>query len=246
MIINKAFLKECDPRIKILLAFWFAVIIAFTYSFYVLILGIGFCVLLLSISGLRVLEVLKKLELVNIFLIFVILTLPFTTPGKEIFELGPISISKEGIAFAFLIFLKSNLIIISSICLLSTSTIFSLAHALHHLKVPTKLVQLLFFTFRYIHVIKREFQQLFEAASLRGFIPRTNLFTYRTTSYLIGNLLIRSYDRSLRVYEAMLCRGFNGTFPVYHHFSLTQKDIYFGLLGSIYFIFMTILNYAAQ
>jgi cobalt/nickel transport system permease protein len=89
-------------------------------------------------------------------------------------------------------------------------------------------------------VIEREFQRLMEAARLRGFAPKTNLFTYRTTAYLVGNLLVRSYDRSQRVYEAMLCRGFNGTFPVYHHFTLSRRDIFFGVVGGIYLFFMAI------
>ncbi len=240
---NEAFLKRCDPRVKILLAFWLAIVVALTYRFSVLALAGGFCALLLGLSGFHPKELFKKLGLVNLFLILVVLTLPFTTPGEGLFRLGPISASKEGIIFALLVFLKSNLIILASLCLLSTSSIFSLAHALHHLKVPAKLVQLLFFTFRYLHVIQRESQRLFEAASLRGFNPRTNLFTYRTTAYLVGNLLVRSYDRSQRVYEAMLCRGFKGTFPVYHHFSLRREDLYFGLLGGIYLFFMTILDY---
>ncbi len=240
---NKAFLKRCDPRVKILLAFWFAVIVALTYRFSVLVLAGCFCALLWLFSGLKPKEVFKRLGLVNLFLILVVLSLPFTTPGKDLFRVGTLSASKEGTILAVLIFLKSNLIILASLCLLSTSSIFSLAHALHHLKVPAKLVQLLFFTFRYLHVIQREFQRLFEAASLRGFAPRTDLFTYRATAYLVGNLLVRSYDRSQRVYEAMLCRGFRGTFPVYHHFSLRREDLYFGLFGGIYLIFMTILDY---
>ncbi len=240
---RQPFLKRCDPRVKIFLAFWFAIIIALTYRFSILALAGGFCALLLGLSGLHLNELFKRLGLVNLFLILVVLTLPFTTPGEELFRLGPIPASKEGTIFALLVFLKSNLIILASLCLLSTSSIFSLAHALHHLKVPAKLVQLLFFTFRYLHVIQREFQRLFEAASLRGFTPRTDLFTYRTTAYLVGNLLVRSYDRSQRVYEAMLCRGFSGTFPIYHHFSLRREDLYFGLFGGIYLIFMTILDY---
>lgn len=237
---EKAFLQKCDPRVKILLALGFAVIVALTYSFRLLAAAALFCVLLLLWSGLSPGFVLKRMGLVNLFLILVVLTLPFTTPGEVLWRFGPLKASKAGFLLSLLVFFKSNLIVLSSIAFLSTSSVFGLAHALHHLRVPEKLVQLLFFTFRYLHVIERESQRLREAASLRGFVPKTNLFTYRTTAYLVGNLLVRSYDRSQRVYEAMLCRGFQGTFPVYHHFALTRRDIIFGVFGGIYLAFMAI------
>ncbi len=240
---KKSFLLDCDPRVKILIAFGFSLIVALTYSFETLTLAFFYTIILLYLSRISIKILIKRLLLINLFLYVVVFTLPFTTQGEEVFRLGCLGISKPGLLMALFIFLKSNLIIMASICLLSTSSIFTLAHALHHLCVPSKLVQVLFFTFRYIHVIQREFRSLWNATSLRGFVPRTDLFTYRTMAYLVGNLLIKSYDRSQRVYEAMLCRGFTGTFPVYQHFKLRPRDFYFALFGSLYLIFMAVLAY---
>ncbi len=231
---KNAFLRTCDPRVKFILALGYAILVALTYNFKFLALASVFSIICLFLSGLPLGYYLKRLGLVNIFLLIVLITLPFTTPGKEVFKICFLTASKEGLKLALLIFLKSNLIILTTTALLSTSSIFELAHALHHLYLPSKLVQLLFFTFRYLHVIEKEFTRLKEAAALRCFVPRTNLFTYRTTAYLVGSLIVRSYDRSQRVYEAMLCRGFNGTFPVYHHFCLRKKDLLFGVFSATY------------
>jgi cobalt/nickel transport system permease protein len=80
------------------------------------------------------------------------------------------------------------------------------------LRLPDKLCHLLLFTYRYIYVFEQEFRRLVQAMKIRGFRPRTNLHTYRSYAYLAAMLLVRSFDRAERVFQAMLCRGFNGTF----------------------------------
>ncbi|MBA7550739.1 hypothetical protein ES705_43262 [subsurface metagenome] len=65
------------------------------------------------------------------------------------------------------------------------------------------------------------------AMKIRGFKPKTNIHTYRTFAYLAGMLLIRSYDRSERIYRAMICRGFHGEFYLFDHFEIDIKDIIF-------------------
>ena len=59
------------------------------------------------------------------------------------------------------------------------------------------------------------------------------LHTYRSLGYLIGMLLVRSHERSGRIYNAMLCRGFRGHFPVISHFHFHRADIVYGALGLI-------------
>jgi cobalt/nickel transport system permease protein len=59
---------------------------------------------------------------------------------------------------------------------------------------------------------------------IRGFKPRTNLHTYRSYAYLAAMLLVRSFDRAERVFQAMLCRGFNGTFYSLRTFSWERRD----------------------
>jgi cobalt/nickel transport system permease protein len=100
------------------------------------------------------------------------------------------------------------------------------------LKIPDKLSHLLLFTYRYIHVFEREYQRLVQAMKIRGFVPRTDLHTYRSYGYLAAMLLVRSFDRAERVFQAMLCRGFNGTFYSLRTFSWQRRDHLF-LAGSL-------------
>ena len=75
-----------------------------------------------------------------------------------------------------------------------------------------------------------EYSRLRNAVIIRCFKAGTNIHTYRTYAYLVGMLIVRSYERSQRIYQAMLCRGFKGRFPVISHFRLRKGDVVFGLL----------------
>ena len=96
---------------------------------------------------------------------------------------------------------------------------------MHELRAPKKIVHLFFFTYRYIHVIHREYVRLLNAMKIRGFRPRTNMHTYKTFAYLVGMLLVKSCDRAQRVHNAMLCRGFRGKLYSLSEFSLRTTDV---------------------
>jgi cobalt/nickel transport system permease protein len=44
-------------------------------------------------------------------------------------------------------------------------------------------------------------------------------------------LLVRSFDRSERIVEAMKCRGFRGRFYLLRHFTWESSDTVFSLAG---------------
>lgn len=221
-------LHRLDPRVKIIVALFFSVIVAVTDKYTSLLSALLFAVVIVAVARLKTKEIVSRLLVVNSFIFLLWLMLPFTFPGKNIYTLGPLNISQEGIKHALLITIKSNSIILAGIALLSTSSIFNLVHALCHLHFPDKLTQLFFFTYRYIHTIHSEYIRLNNALKIRGFKPQTNLHTYKTYAYLVGTMLVRSYDRSKRVYDAMLCRGFKGKFWTLNHFVFKKSDFIAG------------------
>ena len=234
--------QRTDPRIEIIFSFFFAVEMAISNRWPVVLLGLLTGAALAFYFRVSLVKLVKRLLLADFFLLLVVLTLPFTTPGKTWFALGPLALSREGLALSLFIFAKSNAILLTTYVLLGGRSVFELAHALHHLRTPSKLVQLLFFTFRYLSLLEREFRRLLEAAKLRGFTPKTALRSYRTFAYLMANLFLRSYDRSLRVYEAMLLRGYRGYFPVWHHFLWRRKDTFWALGAGVYLLLLAALT----
>ncbi|HLC16012.1 MAG TPA: cobalt ECF transporter T component CbiQ [Thermodesulfovibrionia bacterium] len=240
---GESFLHNTDPRVKIIVALVFAIIVAMSGEPIVLGLAGLFVLLCFMLVKVDTTILVKRLLIVNLFIAFLSATLPFTTPGQTVVTFSVFNITKEGLELGATIFLKSNLVVMTSLFLLSTSSIFTLAHALHHLHVPGRLVQLLFFTFRYLHVIYLEYIKLTEAMKLRCFKAQTNWYTYRTLACMMGNLILKSYDRAERIYQAMLCRGFYGVFPTFYHFRLTRTDKVFGVFCSVFFLAMAALSF---
>jgi len=222
--LGATWVHHLDPRIKIIVAVIFSVLVAVNDHLGASLLSLVLPVFLILAARLDLRAVLVRLAVVNAFLVFIWMFLPFTMGERTLYSLGPLSIHQEGLSQALLITVKSNSIVLMALALLSTSQIFTLVHALSHLGMPDKLVHLFFFCFRYIHVIHDEYHRLSNAMKMRGFRPRTNIHTYRSYAYLVGMLLIRSFDRSKRILNAMKCRGFKGRFYILHHYEMKRHD----------------------
>jgi len=226
-------LHRLDPRVKILAALPFAVLVALMHDHGGPARGLLLAVLLVALARLNLKKVLNRLAVVNVFVLMLWAFLPFSTPGDTFFTIGPLTATHEGLDLALALTLKTNAIVLATIALLGTSRAFSLAHALVHMKLPPKLVHLFFFFYRYISVLHEEYSKLRNAMRVRAFVPRTDAHTYKSFAFLVGMLIVRSFERSQRIYQAMLCRGFHGHFPVISHFHLRRTDVAFGLLMAI-------------
>ncbi|ADL12332.1 cobalt ECF transporter T component CbiQ [Acetohalobium arabaticum] len=221
---GSSWIHNLDPRIKIIVAIMLAVVTAVEKDLSVLLqIFTAVCFILIT-ARLNGKEILKRLLMINIFIFLIWLFLPFTYPGEVLFHFGPLTASYEGVIYTLQITLRSNAIMLIVISLLSTSTITSLIHAMDYLYIPQKLIYLFFFIYRYLYVIRDEFYTLRNAMLLRGFKRETSIRCYKSYAYLMGMLLIRSYERATRVYEAMICRGFNGQFYLMDDFSLSTLD----------------------
>ncbi len=218
-------LHALDPRAKLVAALVYSVVVAVVGDFLVLALAIIFSAGLLVAARLDAGRLARRLVVVNTFVAFLWLFLPWSVPGEVLARWGSIEVTREGLVFALRLTLRCNAIVFACIALLGTSRIVDLAHGLRELRVPEKLVVVLFFCVRYIQVIHGEYRRLVDAMRIRGFKPRTNLHTYRTYANVVGMLLVRSHDRAARIYEAMLCRGFRGRFPGFGQGRLGRRDV---------------------
>ena len=128
-----------------------------------------------------------------------------------------------------LVTIKSNAIVMTFLALVATMDSPTIGYALERLRFPSKLVFLFLFTYRYLHVIADEWHKLHGAARLRGFAPKTNMHTYRTFGNMLGMVFVHSFDRSVRVYEAMILRGSSGRFQYVTAFRATSRDAVFAV-----------------
>lgn len=173
---------------------------------------------------------LRRLAVANFFILFLWATLPLTVPGEPLASFGPLSVSREGIILALAVSIKCNAILLCFLVLIADLSPPLIGYSLERLRVPAKLVFLFLFTCRYIHVIGEEWQKLQTAARLRGFTPRTSPHTYTTIGNMLGLTVINSIDRSKRIYEAMLLRGFTGTLHTVTELRPARGDFFFTAL----------------
>ena len=175
-----------------------------------LLLGAGLAILALYGSPGR--TVLRRLVPVMGFALLLFLTLPFTVPGTELFSIGPLQASSEGLRKAALIAMKIAVSALLIVSLLGNVPPARLGAALGGLRVPPKFVQLLMLMVRYSSLITDELARLREAMRARSFTARSGWHGWRCYGNLFGMTLVRALDRAHRVHEAMLCRGYDGQF----------------------------------
>lgn len=236
--------ERIDPRVRIVAATVFSLLVAVCGRFPTLGLALAAAVAGIILSGVPLRAVRRRLAPLNLVMLALLVVLPLTAHGEPLAKLGPLNVSAQGVRAAAEIAIKANAIVMALAALLGTLELTSLGHALWHLHVPEKLIHLMMFTVRYLDVLDREYDRLRAAMRVRGFQPRLDVHTYRTYGHLIGMLLVRSLDRAERIVAAMKCRGFRGRFYLLDHFAASRRDLWFALAFSAMLVALAALEWA--
>ena len=104
-------LHRLDPRVKIVVAVLFSVVVAVADRYGCLATAVCLSLALLFLARLSLRDVFLRLLVVNAFIIFLWLFLPFTYGGEKLFSIGPLDATREGVIYALLITVKSNTIV---------------------------------------------------------------------------------------------------------------------------------------
>lgn len=222
-------LDSIDPRTRIVAASVFAVVMVAASGMATLACGLLVAVGLMVLARLPARQTLKRMAMMDGFIVVMLVMLPFTVPGDPIFTLFGFPASWQGLRQAVEIALTANAVILALMALVGSMEPVTLGHALHRLKVPEALVYLLMFTVRYVEVLQAEYLRLRIAMKARGFRAGNNRHTYRTFGYLIGMMLVRAIERSERILAAMRCRGFTGRIPLLDDLAFSSRDLTFAL-----------------
>ena len=129
-----------------------------------------------------------------------------------------------------IIFLKS----FEAILIVSTfNTMFSFSKVITGFKkigLLSVLADMVFLTYRYFDVISKELESMEKALISKGFKRGRGFWEWNTMKilgYLVGSLFIRSAERSERVYNAMLSRGYSGKLVLKEEESLFASNLIF-------------------
>ncbi|MEC4895840.1 MAG: cobalt ECF transporter T component CbiQ [Oscillatoria sp. PMC 1051.18] len=156
---------------------------------------------------------LSRLRYPGWFIAAVVIFLPFVTGDTVIFQIGELAIKQEGCLQVLLIVTRFICILTVSLVLFGTATFLTSIKALRSLKLPTVIIDMTLLSYRYLEEFGDTLTTMQRAMRLRGF--RSEIFSprnLRILAGLTGSLLVRSYEQSQRVYQAMILRGY-GNLP---------------------------------
>jgi cobalt/nickel transport system permease protein len=157
----------------------------------------------------------------------------FAVPGRAVaaFDLGPwhLVATDAGLVRFASIVVRSWLSVQMAILLTATTDFPDLIHALRHLRVPQVLVSVIAFMYRYLFVLADESMRLMRArearsARLPGGGGGSPGWRARVAGHMAGQLFLRSYERSDRIYAAMLARGYTGQLLTLNQHELHPRD----------------------
>ncbi len=229
-------IHRLDPRLKLLATLAFILSVTMTpagrWSAFALwaVLAVG----LVLLAQVPLSEGLRRSAVVLPFAGIVALSLPFTQEGhvlwsRSVFGLT-LTITDAGLALFATVLLKAWLSVMVSGLLVATTPFPDLLQAMRSLRVPAVLTATISFMYRYLFVLTDEAQRLQMARTARAVGPgRTVWWRARVLGGMIGSLFIRSYERSERVYAAMLARGFRGEVRSLTRLTWRWRDTWAGL-----------------
>lgn len=198
-----------DPRYKLIALMGLIFAFSFVQDLRLLPALLGVTLILFIISRLPLNFLLTRLSYPGIFLLALAIVLPLFSGTTVIFRLGPLAVRQEGLLALLLITVKFLCILTLGLVLFGSAPFLTTIKAMRTLGLSPILADMMLLTYRYIFEIGHDLKTMETSMRLRNFrAGRFSLRGINTLASLSGTLLVRSYERSERVYKAMVLRGY--------------------------------------
>ena len=247
--VGDSLVHRLDPRVKLILALAFILAVTMTPPG----VWVAFA-LLLAMALLAVLAadlspgfILKRSVIALPFALAAV-TIIFTTRGEARvtfpFLFWHLSVTDQGLIHFASIVVKSWIAVQMAILLSTTTPFPDLLRAMRDLRLPRLLVTVIGFMYRYIFVLADEALRLMRAREARSADPEgrgggTVLWRARVLGGMVGSLFLRSYERSERIYNAMLSRGYAGEIRTLREGPVRRADV---ALTAIFLLCLTAIE----
>lgn len=220
---GRSLVHRLDARVKLVLVVAFILTAALTpvaaWPVYVLLAALAAAVEILSELGLGFY---LKRALLAVPFVLAALPVMFTIPGPALLHLPfGLALTAPGLERFASVALKSWISVQAAILLASTTPFPDILMAMRALRLPRLLVAIIGLMWRYLFVMVDETLRLIRARLARsgegpqaaGAARRAGgsvFWRARVTGGMAGSLFLRSLERSDRIYNAMLARGYDG------------------------------------
>lgn len=138
-----------------------------------------------------IVDIFKKLFLLNFFIFFLVIFVFF-----------------EDKNMAIELFIRTNLILLFNITLFFKSKGYDIVRALDSLNFPSKVVTVFYFTLSLIDYLIIDFKKTKDSLKSRGFSANTSMFTYQTYGNIFAMIFIKALKKSEDMKYSMNARGF--------------------------------------
>jgi len=240
-------LHRLDPRVKVV------VVIAFILSNALLpdgawmafVLAWLFLFLANALSDLGLGYTFKR-SFIALPFALVAVTVLFSIPGTPLsqfhFMMWDFTITDAGLLRFVSIVIRSWLSAQMAILLVAVTRFPDLIHAFEHLRVPAILTTIIAFLYRYLFVLTDEVIRLLRARQSRSAAVSGQrsgggvLWRARVSGHMAGQLFLRSYERSDRIYNAMLARGYQGQLRTLNPHELHARDWAYAIAAFLFIL----------
>ena len=230
-----SFIHRLDPRVKVVVTVAFILSNALLPDGAWTAFGLSWLFLLCAnvFAELGGLFTFKR-SIIALPFALVAVTVLFSIPGNPVstfrFLFWDLTITDAGLLRFVSILIRSWLSVQMAILLVGTTRFPDVVHALEHLRVPSILTTIIAFLYRYLFVLVDEVFRLLRAREARsaavaglrsggGVAWRAGI-----AGNMAGQLFLRSYERSDRVYNAMLARGYTGQLQTINPHEMGRVD----------------------
>ena len=246
-------IHRLDPRIKLIIVSLFIGSLFFINSFIPYIFISIFILLVIKISGVPIKFILKGLKPL-IFIILITFSINiFLTKGEVLWSIGPLTITKEGLYFAFFMGTRLVFLITGTSLLTLTTSPIALTDGIETLLNPFKkiglpaheLAMMMTIALRFIPTLLEETDKIMKAQMARGadFESGNILRRAKNLVPLLVPLFINAFRRAEELAVAMEARCYRGgdNRTRLNVLKLDAKDIFI-LSGSMVFFGLIIAS----
>lgn len=239
---GKSPLHSLDPRIKVIVTIAFILSNALLPDGAWVAFGLGWAFVLFANAASSLgLGFTFKRSFIALPFALAAITVLFSIPGKAVtsfhFMMWDFTITDAGLLRFVSIVIRSWLSVQMAILLVAVTEFPKVIHALTHLRVPAIITVIISFLYRYLFVLTDEVMRMLRARQARsaataGMRPGGSVkWRAQIAGHMAGQLFLRSYERSDRIYHAMLSRGYKGELMTIHPHHYHKSDLLIGIFS---------------
>lgn len=212
-------LHKLDPRVKLIGTILYIVSL-FTIRNYGYLLAVLFLFCMIQISKVPFKFIVRGLKPILMLLLFTVVFTLFLTPGTEVFRLGVIKITREGITTSILMAIRLIFLILGSSLMTFTTTPNHLTDGLERvmwplrkIKVPVHEISMMMsIALRFIPILMEETDKIMKAQMARGADFESGGLMKRAKSLipLLVPLFVSAFRRANDLAMAMEARCYRG------------------------------------